>query len=105
MILGIKSVKLNQAMATWGKLSDLICDTVLLCLVLGDVQMKCSCSRVQVVHFLQIMLVGFIHWKHLVFSINSPPQFLHDSSGIRIQRKLMKIRYKQHVQVVHIKAL
>jgi len=40
----------------------------------------------------------------LAFSINVPPQFLHDSSGNCIQKKVLKIRHKQNVEVVHIKA-
>jgi len=92
-------------MTTWGKLSDLIWDTVLVWLACWDVQIKWNCSIVQVVHFLQIILVGFMHWKHFVFSTNPPPQFLQDSSGNLIQTIFLKIGYKQLVQVIHIKAL
>ena len=49
------------------------------------------------------MLVDLIHVEHFEFSINTPPQFLHDSSGNFIQIKLMKNEYKQHVEVIHIK--
>ena len=49
------------------------------------------------------MLIVFRHSEHLVFSINFPPQFLHDSSGNSFQRKLIRIEYKQNVEVVHLK--
>jgi len=67
-------------------------------------QVEWNCSIVQSAHSIQIMLFGFMHCEHLVLSSNFPPQCLHDSSGNSFQFKLMKIGYKQHVEVVQLKA-
>jgi len=82
----------------------LIVGTVLVWWTLWEIQVEWNCSIVQSAQSIQIMLLGFMHWKHLVLSSNFPPQFRHDSSGNSFQIKLMKIGYKQHVEVVQLKA-
>ena len=44
-----------------------------------------------------------MRWEHLEFSTNFPPQCRHDSSDNSFHNKSIKIKYKKHVGVVHLK--